>query len=175
MGGIMPKRSTARVLLVDDNYNMILILMSILASIGIFEVEYCFNGVQALELIRSWVPDLLIVDYNMTPIDGIQLTQIIRHAPDSANPYLPIIMLSGHSERSKVEEARDAGVNEYIIKPVTTAAVINRLRNVITKPRPFVRCDTYVGPDRRRRHDPEFKGPWRRDSDKTDHGANPGG
>jgi DNA-binding response OmpR family regulator len=78
---------------------------------------------------------------------------------------LPIIMMTGHSEKSRVVEARDAGVTEFVAKPLTAKAVLERIQAVIYRPRPFVRTATYFGPGRRRRDDPTFAGPWRRSTD----------
>ena len=114
---------------------------------------------------RRWPADLAIVDFHMSPIDGVEFTRLVRQASDSPNPFLPIIMLTGYAERSRVEEARDAGVTEFIVKPVTAKAVLSRLQNVIYKPRPFVQTKTYFGPDRRRRADNDYAGPSRRKSD----------
>src|SRR6201996_9414720 len=91
---------------------------------------------------------------------------MLRNSPDSKNPYLPIVMMTGHSEKSRVVEARDAGVTEFIAKPLTAKSVLERLQAVIYRPRPFVRTNDYFGPDRRRRDDPAHGGPWRRAKDK---------
>src|ERR1700761_9036360 len=91
---------------------------------------------------------------------------MLRNSPDSKNPYLPIVMMTGHSEKSRVVEARDAGVTEFIAKPLTAKSVLERLQAVIYRPRPFVRTATYFGPDRRRRDDPAHVGPWRRAADQ---------
>ncbi len=77
-------------------------------------------------------------------------------------------MLTGYAERSLVMEARDAGVTEFIAKPLTAQALVNRLGAVIFKPRPFVRTSSYFGPDRRRRDDPNYDGPLRRSDDLGD-------
>src|ERR1700761_7580061 len=87
---------------------------------------------------------------------------MLRNSPDSKNPYLPIVMMTGHSEKSRVVEARDAGVTEFVAKPLTAKSVLERLQAVIYRPRPFVRTANYFGPDRRRREDPAYGGPWRR-------------
>src|SRR6201996_6115927 len=97
---------------------------------------------------------------------------MVRNAPDSKNPYLPIVMMTGHSEKSRVVKARDAGVTEFVAKPLTAKSVLERLRAVIYPPRPFVRSATYFGPDRRRRDDPHFQGPWRRAGDRGQAPAN---
>ncbi len=77
----------------------------------------------------------------------------------------PVIMITGHSTLQRVNEARDAGVNEFLAKPLTARGVLDRVGLVIDHPRPFVKTDSYFGPDRRRRSDPHWDGPWRRDAD----------
>jgi DNA-binding response OmpR family regulator len=74
-------------------------------------------------------------------------------------------MMTGHSAVVRVMEARDAGVTEFIAKPLSARTLLNRLNAVIYQPRPFVRTQTYFGPDRRRRADPNHLGPWRRSND----------
>jgi len=102
----------------------------------------------------------------MSPVDGVEFTRLVSNAGDSPNPFLPIIMLTGHAERARVEEARDSGVTEFVVKPVTARSVLDRLNAVIMRPRPFVRTADYFGPDRRRRQDPTYVGPWRRNDDE---------
>jgi DNA-binding response OmpR family regulator len=74
-------------------------------------------------------------------------------------------MVTGHTERSLVEAARDAGVNEFLAKPITAHNLISRITEILDRPRPFVRCEAYTGPDRRRRRKPDYNGPWRRRDD----------
>jgi len=154
-----------RVLLVDDNEHMRTIVMAVLVGVGVRDLRETGNGLEALEALRSWGPDVAIVDFQMTPMDGVEFTRIVRNAPDSANPYLPIVMMTGHSAKSRVVEARDAGVTEFVAKPLAARAVLDRLKAVIYRPRPFVRSSSYFGPDRRRREDPTYLGPWRRVTD----------
>jgi len=155
-----------RVLLVDDNQHMRAIVTTVLAGVGVKHVRETRDGSEALEALRDWPADLAIVDFQMFPLDGVEFTRMVRNAPDSKNPYLPIIMMTGHSEKSRVVEARDAGVTEFVAKPLTAKAVLDRIQAVIYHPRPFVRTATYFGPDRRRREDPAFTGPWLRASDE---------
>jgi len=157
--------SALRVLLVDDNQHMRLIVSAVLAGIGVQEVRECWDGAEALDMLRQWPADVAFVDFHMSPIDGVEFTRLVRNASDSPNPFLPIIMLTGYAERTRVMEARDAGVTEFVVKPVTARAVVDRLNNVIFRPRPFIRTTTYFGPDRRRKDDPNHAGPWRRRED----------
>ena len=163
-----------RVLLVDDNQHMRAIVTTVLAGVGVKHVRETRDGSEALDALRDWPADLAIVDFQMFPLDGVEFTRMVRNAPDSKNPYLPIIMMTGHSEKSRVMEARDAGVTEFVAKPLTAKAVLDRMQAVIYHPRPFVRTATYFGPDRRRRADPDYTGPRRRASDNQPAGAGKG-
>jgi CheY-like chemotaxis protein len=154
-----------RVLLVDDNQHMRSIVVAVLAGVGIKFVRETRDGVEALAALRDWSPDIAIVDFQMSPTDGVEFTRLVRNDPESKNPYLPIIMMTGHSERSRVLEARDAGVTEFVAKPLTAKHVLDRMKAVILNPRAFIRTETYFGPDRRRRRDPEYAGPLRRSED----------
>lgn len=157
-----------RVLLVDDNQHMRAIVMSVLSGVGVTQIHETRDGAEALAALREWPADLAIVDFQMFPLDGVEFTRMVRNAQDSRNPYLPIIMMTGHSEKHRVMEARDAGVTEFVAKPLTAKAVLERIHAVIYRPRPFVRTADYFGPDRRRRDDPDFAGPWRRSTDSED-------
>lgn len=143
------------------------IASAVLQSAGIRKVREAADGAAALEILREHAIDLAIVDFNMFPLDGVEFTRLVRNSPDSANPYLPIIMMTGHSEKSRVYEARDAGVTEFVVKPITAKAILDRIQAVIFKPRPFVKTDGYFGPDRRRVQLATFTGPWRRAQDKS--------
>ena len=154
-----------RVLLVDDNHHMRSIVSAVLAGVGVEHIRECWDGAEALSALRQWPADVAIVDFHMAPLDGVEFTRLVRNAADSPNPFLPIIMLTGYAEKTRVMEARDAGVTEFIVKPVTARAVLDRLNAVIFHPRPFVRTADYFGPDRRRRQDPAYAGPWRRSDD----------
>ena len=167
--GEVPSMSTIsalRVLLVDDNQHMRSIVAAVLAGVGVSQVRECWDGAEALDALRQWPADVAIVDFQMSPVDGVEFTRLVRNAGDSPNPFLPIIMLTGHAERARVEEARDAGVTEFVVKPVTARSVLDRLNSVIVRPRPFIRTADYFGPDRRRRQDPAYVGPWRRNDDE---------
>ena len=159
------RRFDLQIMVVEDNFNMRKLVAEVVRAIGVKEVEECSDGAQALEMLRQWPADVAIVDFNMSPMDGVEFTRMIRQSPDTPNPFLPIIMLTAHSERARVEEARDVGVTEFIIKPMTARSIIGRLNSIINHPRPFIRTATYFGPDRRRRTSPDFAGPWRRKDD----------
>jgi CheY-like chemotaxis protein len=164
----MSALQTLHILLVDDNQHMRAITSAILQSAGVRNIREVSDGAAALDSVRDHPVDLAIVDFNMFPLDGVEFTRLIRNSPDSANPYLPIIMMTGHSEKSRVYEARDAGVTEFVVKPITAKAVFDRIQAVIMRPRPFVKTEDYFGPDRRRTNSPNFKGPYRRSTDQLE-------
>lgn len=141
------------------------IVIAILKGSGIRNVREARDGAEGLDVLRQFPADIVMTDFNMSPIDGVEFTQMVRNATDSPNPYLPVIMITGHSERSRVIEARDAGVNEFVVKPLTARALLSRMDSVIMRPRPFVRCRTYFGPDRRRINNVTYSGPFRRQTD----------
>ena len=157
--------SAMRVLLVDDNQHMRSIVSAVLAGVGVEHIRECWDGAEALAALRQWPADVAIVDFQMLPVDGVEFTRLVRNAADSPNPFLPIIMLTGYAERARVFEARDAGVTEFVVKPVTARAVLDRLNAVIFHPRVFVRTDDYFGPCRRRKQEAAYAGPWRRQDD----------
>ncbi len=161
----MSALESLQVLLVDDNPHMRSIVMTILKGVGVKRVREVSSGAEALTAMRDFPADLAIVDFNMAPLDGVEFTRLVRNAKDSPNAYLPIIMMTGHAERSKVEEARNAGVTEFVVKPVTARSILGRIQAVIFKPRPFVRTDSYFGPCRRRVKDERYTGPFRRNDD----------
>ena len=138
-----------RVLLIDDNHHMRTIVGSILKGLGVRQLREAADGADGLQVLRDWPADLAIVDFRMEPLDGATFTRMVRNAKDSKNPYLPIIMMTGFADRSRVFEARDAGVTEIIAKPLTARAIIERIETVIMRPRPFVRTEDYFGPLRR--------------------------
>ena len=138
-----------KLLLVDDNQHMRAIVSTILKGVGVRDVREACDGAEGLQALREWPADIAIVDFRMTPLDGVEFTRLVRNSPDSANPYLPIIMMTGFADRPRVVEARDAGVTELVVKPITARSIIDRLNAVVFRPRPFVKTHDYFGPRRR--------------------------
>lgn len=154
-----------KILLVDDNHYMRVLLAEILRAVGVEHIYEANDGAEGLQLLRERPIDLVMTDLSMQPLDGIDFVRLVRNSPASPNPMIPVVMITGHSTATRVGEARDAGVNEFLTKPLTARGVVERLHQAIEFPRPYVRTSDYFGPDRRRRRDPAFKGPWRRGGD----------
>jgi len=157
-----------RFLVIDDNAHMRRILRTLLHGFGAREVYEAEDGAGGLEAFTHYAPDIVLVDWVMPIFDGLELTQMIRQPGANANPYVPIIMLTGHSEKQRVIGARDAGVTEFLAKPISAKALYERILNVVAKPRPFIKSKNYFGPDRRRNVPTNYIGPERRKGGKAD-------
>jgi CheY-like chemotaxis protein len=157
-----------RFLVIDDNVHMRRILRTLLHGFGAREVYEAEDGASGLEAFTNVVPDIIIADWAMPIFDGLELTQMIRQPGANANPYVPIIMLTGHSEKHRVTSARDAGITEFMAKPISAKSLYQRILNVVANPRPFIKTKTYFGPDRRRNVTNSYVGPERRKGGKAD-------
>ncbi len=149
-------------LIVDDNKHMRSMVRTILHSFGVRNVAEAVDGSTAFKTLSDFHADVIICDWQMSPMDGLEFTRMVRTAEDSPCPFVPIIMLTGHTEINRVVEARDAGVNEFLAKPISAKKLYSRMEIIIERPRPFVRAGEYFGPDRRRRSSGAYQGTERR-------------
>jgi two-component system, chemotaxis family, chemotaxis protein CheY len=159
------KLQNAKILIVDDMVPMQTLLRSLLGIFGFRDIEIARNGEEGFEKFCMFQPDLVLADWIMSPIDGIEMTQMIRNDPRSPNRFTPIILMTGYSSRMHVEEARDKGVTEFVVKPFTARDLFSKLEHIIEKPRQFVDADSFFGPDRRRRNKEDFEGGAKRNAD----------
>ncbi len=141
--------SRLRFLIVDDNGYMRRIIRTLLHGFGTREVFEAEDGAAGLEAFATHLPDVVITDWAMPVFDGIELTRMIRQPDTSPNPFVPIIMITGYPERARVFEARETGVSELLVKPISAKGLYQRIAKVVLNPRPFIRTDSYFGPDRR--------------------------
>lgn len=153
------------ILVVEDTLPMLSMICSTLNILGVKNVHRARNGEEGFEEYLAKTPDIVITDWLMEPMDGLELIKKIRKDPRSKNPMVPIIMITGYSALKRVQTARDYGVTEFLVKPFTAKAIAARLNHIIDKPRGFVEADEYFGPDRRRKRDPNYQGPLKRDED----------
>jgi len=152
-----------KILVVDDSAHMRKLVVAILQAFGVLYIYEAESGERAWSLLQEHNPDICLVDWVMEGMSGLDLTQKIRTDPMSPNPFVPVIMLTGHTALDQVRQARDAGINEFIAKPVSIKSIMQRLQAVIENPRPYVRTKVYFGPCRRRRGVEEYRGPERRE------------
>jgi len=157
-----------RFLVVDDNAHMRRIIRTLLQGFGAREVHEAADGADGLDAFNKFTPDIVIVDWAMPIFDGLEFVRMIRQPDSNASPFTPIIMLTGHSKRRRVMAARDVGVTEFMVKPISAKALHQRIFTIVFYPRRFIRTKAYFGPDRRRNSSPSYSGPERRKSGNAD-------
>jgi CheY-like chemotaxis protein len=141
------------VLIADSDQQLASISKMMLKGMGFTNIQITPSGTKALAMIKTGNFDFLITDWNLKDLDGISLINHIRRDPDSPNPTLPVIMLTGRMEQADVQHARDNGIHEYVVKPFSAQTIYNRLERIVEFPRYFVVGKEFVGPDRRHRKD----------------------
>ena len=159
------KLDDIRILVVDDMRPMLSLTQSILHIFGFKNVFTAENGEEGYEMVITKDPDIIITDWLMDPIDGLEFTRMVRNSDRVPNPYVPVIMMTGFSSKIRVEEARDTGITEFLVKPFTSEDLYTRISHIIEKPRQFVATDKFFGPDRRRKKLKDYEGPRKRDED----------
>lgn len=163
--------SALSILVVDDSLYMRRIVRSLLNGLGVRKVMEAEDGAAALEVFNQHPTDIIITDWVMPVFDGLELTAAVRNQDSSENPYTPIIMMTGHSERSRVTTARDSGITEFLSKPISAKQLYLRIENCVANPRTFVKTKTFFGPDRRRFVHPNYSGDKRRQDDTVEVGG----
>ncbi len=151
-------------LIVDPNAFMRSVIQNTLQVFGGRHFAHADDGADAFKRMRSFVPDIILTEWMMAPLDGLELTRLVRTGTDSPNPYVPIIMVTAHAEGRHVLVARDAGINGFVAKPVSPTNLLRHIIEIIEYPPPFISSTGYFGPDRRRRRSAEYVGLERRRS-----------
>jgi CheY-like chemotaxis protein len=159
------------VLIVDDSKHMRTILAQVMRGLGVRSCCQAESGAEALRLMDTAPFDLIVTDMEMPDGDGLWLVRALRGSTDRARSMIPIIVLTAHSTEVMVARARDAGATEFVTKPFSVKSLVTRLEEVIFRPRPFIRTDSYYGPDRRRHKSETYVGPERRSALLIDTGT----
>jgi DNA-binding response OmpR family regulator len=139
-----------KVLIVDDEHNMRKVTRGLLLAIGVRDIHEAIDGMSGLDAIRNICPDLVILDWEMPSPNGPQFVRHVRSPGVFPFPDVPIIMLTAYGERSRVVASVNLGVNEYLLKPVSSKALHARIVSVLTKPRRIVKKGEYYGPEPRK-------------------------
>jgi CheY-like chemotaxis protein len=124
-----------KVLVVDDEYYTRKVIRTLLLAMGCTKIYEASDGSTGLDEIRALSPDVVLLDWEMPGIDGAEFVRRVRSPDTFPLPAVPIIMLTGHGERSRVMEAVRLGVHEFLLKPVSSSALQARILSVLTKPR----------------------------------------
>ncbi len=152
------------ILLIEDDWSMRALIRDILQAFGAGTIRTATDGASGYQMLRQFSADIIILDWLMQPMSGLEFLKLVRNAPDSPNTYIPTLMLTAYTELERVKECRDAGITEFLAKPITPQTLYNRITRVIEDQRQYVRSETYFGPDRRRADRP-FVGIERRSND----------
>jgi two-component system chemotaxis response regulator CheY len=122
-------KENMRILIVDDYKTMLRIIRNLLAELGFKNVDEATDGSAALESLRAKKYDLVISDWNMEPMTGLDLLREVR-ADEQLKP-MPFIMVTAESKTENVVAAKKAGVNNYIVKPFNAATLRSKVAAVI--------------------------------------------
>jgi CheY-like chemotaxis protein len=155
-----------KVLVVDPNAFMRGVVADSLRRLQIININAAANAMEAFTIGRMFKPDLIFVDWDAGKMSGLEFTREVRRNTTGMSRETPIILLASIIDHEQLMTSRQAGINEFLLKPVSAAGVLQRIEEVILRPRKFIVSRNYVGPCRRRRDDPDFAGPWRRLTDE---------
>ena len=133
------------ILVVDGNGYMRRTTRTMLMNLGARSVREAADGIAALEQIRTWNPDVMLIDWDLPVLNGMEVMRIVRSPGVFPRPDLPAIMLTSRTKRSQVLEAMRVGVHEFLVKPTSPKALCDRLMSIMIKPRPLMKVgELYV-------------------------------
>jgi len=153
-------------LIVDDSIVIRNLIKWALKASDAGAIREAADGARALRVLEGFSPDVILVNCRTQPVDGLEFVRQVRDPETGVHAFARIVMMSKCRRYRQFLAARDAGVDEFLVKPLSRAGLLAGIRTVIDNPRPFSRTDGYFGPDRRRQpitHD----GPERRKGDET--------
>jgi two-component system, chemotaxis family, chemotaxis protein CheY len=137
---------SAKILIVDDEHYTRKVIRTLLISNGVRNIHEAADGLAGIEAIKTIVPDIVLLDWEMPGLDGAGFMRVVRSPETFPFPDIPVIMLTGHGEKSRVMDAVRLGIHEYLLKPVSSQALLARVVAILTGPRAMVRKGTFYGP-----------------------------
>jgi DNA-binding response OmpR family regulator len=164
------KLTQSRILVIDANEGTRRMLCEVLRSAGLTDICTIASAEDSFDALRHFDPDVVLLDWELPGMSGIDLARTVRQAartpdPRVRNPRVPLVMLTSILRERDVLEARNAGVDEFVLRPFSMTALMRALRAVILRRRTFVISPGYVGPDRRRRRIMHYEGLLKREAD----------
>ncbi len=127
----LPPKKAIRALVVDDMGSMRMLIRAILNQMGIFDVAQASNGQNALNYLDQNSVDILICDWSMPGMTGLEVLASIRQKPHLKG--LPVLMVTAEQSQSQVRDAIDAGVTSYVTKPFTPATLQAHIRKCLAR------------------------------------------
>ena len=142
--------SNITILILDRDARMLTNIKNVLIDLGFQRIFMGRDGREGLDLMERERIQLIITDWDMGPINGIDFVNLIRNIPDPQYRVIPVIMLTARAEIEDVKVARDSGITEFVAKPFTVKRLVDRIIAIVDNPRNFVLANTFKGHDRRR-------------------------
>lgn len=137
-----------RVLLAEDSKSMRALELALLKELGVTRVDQAENGLQARQLLLKHRYQLILCDWDMPELSGLDLLRQVRHNP--ATHDLPFILCTANASRDQILLALKAGVSDYLAKPFQPAAMLAKLELWLAKvPAPSLRLDEQAAVDGR--------------------------
>lgn len=155
------------ILIADSNSYLSMTVHRMLRGFGADKVLECRNSIEALQALNEQKVDILLCDARLPAHGGLALTHAIRRKTDNENRMMPILLMSSDTRGATIRQARDAGANMVIAKPISPANLYDRLAWIALTQREFVDAPTYFGPDRRFKTEGYPNGVERRKVDKA--------
>ncbi len=149
------------ILIVDPNEFARTFIRSICRNLHFGNILTASTTTEAFELLKANPVQLIVCDWALEPLSSIDFSKQLRQMKDNQNCMVPIIILTSSGSPEAIVSARDAGVDDYLTRPIVMKRLLNSFVSVLCMPRTFVRSKTYVGPCRRRKR-MAFNGPERR-------------
>lgn len=137
------------IMVADENENIRGIMQGMLRGFGVANVIEVPDGEMALREIAIRNVDALFCDLNLPKVDGFSLIKQLRANESHPSRFIPILILTSHTQQRNIEKSRDCGANIVIAKPLSVKAVYDRLAWIAEEPRAFIQATGYMGPDRR--------------------------
>lgn len=141
------------VLVVENNPQEQEMLAQILAGFKVKRTDRCGSAAEAMEHLGRDRADLIMVGAALPDGDAYAFVERLRRTKAMASRQAPVLLLAGHMRPAEVFKARDCGANWVLVRPVTPMALYNRIAWLARNERPFIESETYVGPNRRFKHE----------------------
>jgi two-component system, chemotaxis family, chemotaxis protein CheY len=184
--------SKISILVVDTDHKILDLISNVLSKLGFSTIHKAQDAFEAIRILNAHKTDLVITDWDLNPrmqnlfgpledehsaitdswqmsapTSGASLVRFLRASKQSPNPYVSIIMLTSQALKNNIEAARDSGVNEILLKPISAEGLCNRIMRIIEHTPPFIVSPNYTGPCRRRMNAPHPGQPDRRMRDNS--------
>ena len=168
------KLDSINVLLMDGSAHVSELLREIFVKLGFNNLQVVNDGFEGIQVLKRKPVHLIFTDWELRvrkrklmddgseppkeedvlPLSGTEFVRRLRRSPKSPNPFVPIVMVIGQNSPESFAQARDAGVNEIVTKPLNANELCGRIMELIDDKRHFITADTYKGPCRRRETKP---------------------